>query len=76
MSKISEALSTIENEIAIRDRAVTAAYNSADKSVRTLYELRLHIETEQKRKKPSDQILAEVLAKLIPLTPDGPNKGI
>lgn len=75
MSKLSEALSTIENEISIRDRAANTSFLLADKSVRTLYEIRLHIETEQKRKKPSDQILTEVLAKLIPLTPDGPAKG-
>lgn len=74
MSKLSEAISTIENEISIRDRAVAAAHASADHSIRTLYELRLHIETEQKRKKPSDQILTEILTKLIPLTPDGPRK--
>lgn len=76
MSKISEAFSTIENEIALRDRAIFTAYASADHSIKVLYELRLQIETDQKRKKLSDQILAEVLAKLVPLTPDGPAKGI
>jgi hypothetical protein len=74
MSKLAEALSTIQHEINVRDAQVAASFNLADKSVRVLYELRLHIETEQKRKKPSDQILAEVLAKLVPLTPDGPTK--
>ena len=74
MSKVSEAISTIQHEIDIRDRAVAAAYASSDHSIRTLYELRLHIETELKRKKAPDQILSEVLAKLIPLTPDGPSK--
>ncbi len=74
MSKLTEAFSVIEQEMTKKDRALSAALVSADHSVRTLYELRLYIETEQKRKKPADQIITDVLSKLIPLTPDGPTK--
>jgi hypothetical protein len=72
MSNLANALSTIESEFKNKDSIIMAKSNALDQTVKHLYDIRLHIEGQLKRKVPDTQIVTEILAKLIPLTKDGP----
>lgn len=72
VNPLLSALSTIESEFKKKDSVIMEKTEAVNNTVKTLYELRLHIEGQQKRKVTAEQILAEVLAKLVPLTKDGP----
>lgn len=72
MSNLLSALSTIEQEFRNKDNTIMAKSNALDQTVKHLYDIRLHIESQLKRKVPDAQIVTEVLAKLVPLTKDGP----
>ena len=69
---LASALATIEQEIKNRDMAIMAKTETVNNTVKHLYDIRLHIEGQTKRKVPAEQILTEVLAKLAPITKDGP----
>lgn len=69
---LASALATIEQEIKNRDMAIMVKTESLSNTVKHLYDIRLHIESQTKRKVPAEQILTEVLAKLAPITKDGP----
>ena len=72
MSNLANALSTIESEFKNNDSIIMAKTNALDQTVKHLYDLRLHIESQLKRKVQDAQIVTEILAKLVPLTKDGP----
>jgi hypothetical protein len=72
MSNLANALSTIESEFKNKDSIIMAKTNALDQTVKHLYDIRLHIESQLKRKVQDAQIVTEVLAKLVPLTKDGP----
>jgi hypothetical protein len=72
MSNLANALSTIESEFKNKDSIIMAKTNALDQTVKHLYDLRLHIESQLKRKVQDAQIVTEILAKLVPLTKDGP----
>ena len=72
MSNLANALSTIESEFKNKDSIIMAKSNALDQTVKHLYDIRLHIEGQLKRKVHDTQIVTEILAKLIPLTKDGP----
>ncbi len=72
MSNLLSALSTIEQEFKNKESVIMAKTNALNQTVKHLYDIRLHIESQLKRKVPDAQIINEVLAKLIPITKDGP----
>jgi hypothetical protein len=72
MSNLANALSTIESEFKNKDSIIMAKTNALDQTVKHLYDIRLHIESQLKRKVQDAQIVTEILAKLVPLTKDGP----
>ena len=73
---VSQALSLIEHELVKKDRDIMGANTSRDIAIKQLYELRLFIEGEQKKKVPFDAILMAVLTKLKALTPHGPENKV
>ena len=72
VNPLLSALSTIESEFKKKDSVIMEKTEAVNNTVKHLYDIRLHIEGQTKRKVPAEQILTEVLAKLAPITKDGP----